>query len=157
MNFNSSEEIQKAFQDLIKKSDENVDIPFLAEMVMYRFLSEVERLTEERKMTRKELAQQIGTSASYITQLYRGNKLLNLTTIAKFEKALGITFTIKADVNIESENQIDFPDHLQSLQLNHPDTGSNQPATGRTNRAQSLLAQEPKSKYSRKKPEEPQW
>ena len=61
---------------------------------MYRFLSEVEILTEERKMTKKELAEKIGTSASYITQLYRGNKLLNLATIAKFQKALGITFNI---------------------------------------------------------------
>jgi len=43
----------------------------------------------------------IGTSASYITQLFRGNKIINLETIAKFQKIFDIKFEIKAVSNIE--------------------------------------------------------
>ncbi len=110
MNFNSSEEIRKAFQELLKIQDEKEDIKFQTQMLMYRFLSEVEILAEEHKMTRKELAQKTGTSPSYITQLYRGNKPLNIETIAKFQKVFDVTFEIKAKPNnkakIPEGNQI---------------------------------------------------
>jgi len=103
--FRNSEEIRKAFQDLFAFKSNEEEIEHNARMIMYRFLSEVEILTDEKKMTRKELAQKIGTSASFLTQLYRGSKLLNLTIIAKFEKALGVTFNIKAIAESESINQ----------------------------------------------------
>ena len=57
MNFNSSEEIQKAFQDLLKIHDDKEDIEFKSQMLMYRFLSEVEILMEHYKMNKKELAE----------------------------------------------------------------------------------------------------
>jgi transcriptional regulator with XRE-family HTH domain len=69
-------------------------------MIMYRFLSEVERITEEKNLSRKDLAKLIGTSASYITQLFRGHKIVNLETIAKIQKALDFKFEIKAIPNI---------------------------------------------------------
>ncbi|MCX6249336.1 MAG: helix-turn-helix transcriptional regulator [Bacteroidetes bacterium] len=99
MNYKPNKYLQTNVADLIRKSDENDDIDFNAHMIMYRFLSKIEELTEENKMTKKELAQRIGTSASYITQLFRGNKLLNLQTIAKFEKVFNITFIIEAKTN----------------------------------------------------------
>ena len=66
---------------------------------MYRFLSEVERISEEEGLNRKELAALIGTSPSYLTQLFRGNKIINLQTIAKFQKVFDLTFEIKAVSN----------------------------------------------------------
>src|SRR5664279_5655478 len=94
--FQNSEEIRKAFKDLLEFKTPEDELDHKAKMIMFRILSEVEKLAESRKMTHKDLAMEIGTSASYITQLYRGNKLLNLSTIAKFEIAFGVTFNIKA-------------------------------------------------------------
>ena len=94
--FQNSEEIQKAFKDLLEYKTPEEELDHKAKMIMFRILSEVEKLAESRNMTHKDLAREIGTSASYITQLYRGNKLLNLSTIAKFEKAFGVTFNITA-------------------------------------------------------------
>ena len=102
-------------------------------------------------MTRKELAQKIGTSASFLTQLYRGSKLLNLTTIAKLEKALGITFTIKAEIETELEGRIDFPHSLQSLQSDLPVNKLNSLPGKKKKRVQPQMAQEPKINYQRKK------
>jgi transcriptional regulator with XRE-family HTH domain len=39
--------------------------------------------------------EEIGTSASYLTQLFRGDRLLNFRTIAKIEAALNIEFKIQ--------------------------------------------------------------
>ncbi len=64
-------------------------------MVQLRFMSEIEKEIEERKISYKELADKIGTSASYITQLFKGTKKLNLDTIAKFQIALNKTFSVK--------------------------------------------------------------
>jgi transcriptional regulator with XRE-family HTH domain len=149
--FRNSEEIRKAFQDLFAFKSTEEEIEHKARMIMYRFLSEVEILTDERKMTRKELAQKIGTSASFLTQLYRGSKLLNLTTIAKFEKALGITFSIKAENDTESESQINLTDKIQSYQFILATIDKKNLREGKIKHVQTQLAQEPKAKYQRKK------
>lgn len=86
---------KKAFASI----DEREDLQHETRMVMYRFLSEVERLSDEKGYSRKALAKLIGTSASYITQLFRGNKLINVETIAKFQRVFDITFEIKATPN----------------------------------------------------------
>lgn len=72
------------------------DLDHAAQMVSYRILSEVERLCEDKVIIRKELAEKLGTSASYITQLFRGSKRVNMEFIAKVELAFNIQFEIKA-------------------------------------------------------------
>jgi len=135
--FRNSEEIRKAFQDLLAFNSYEEEIEHEAHMIMFRFLSEIEILSEEREMTQKELAQKIGTSASYLTQLYRGNKLLNLMTIAKFEKALDITFEIKAKRNPKKES----PSNLVV----------NDQLPKRKKQVRYEMAQEPSTAYSKKK------
>ncbi len=63
-------------------------------ILMFRFLSQVEKYMEEEHITKKELAAKIGTSASFVTQLFRGTKIANLTILAKIESALGVEFKI---------------------------------------------------------------
>lgn len=107
MNLNTNQEIKKAFENAFKLVDTE-DLEHESKMVMYRFLSEIERISDEKKLNRKELASLIGTSASYITQLFRGNKLINMETIAKFQKAFDIVFEIKAIPNNAEEAFQDF-------------------------------------------------
>lgn len=94
MKLNSIESI-KSFYDS-KLGNEKHDIAHLEQMISYRFLSEIEKITEERNIIRKDLANLVGVSASYITQLYRGNKVVNLQFIAKVESALDFRFEIKS-------------------------------------------------------------
>jgi ribosome-binding protein aMBF1 (putative translation factor) len=151
MKFNSIEEIQKAFVKAIKKSDEKEDIQTDALMISYGFLSEIEILTEERKMSRKELAQKIGTSASYITQLYRGSKLLNLTTIAKLEKVFDITFEIKAVPNSHQESS-EMVDHDIVC---FPPINMSAPLPEKSIKMEKQLVQEPAKKYKKGKKVKP--
>ena len=68
-----------------------------AQMLMFQFLSEVQKCGEMQGLNRKTLAEKIGTSASYLTQIWRGNKPLNFLTIAKMQRVLGICFKIKTE------------------------------------------------------------
>ena len=96
MSLKNKEEIRRSFRELVEPADDADSIEMETRLLMYRFLSEVEKITEERGITRKELAKMIGTSPSFITQLYRGTKIINLTTLAKFQKALSFSFRIEA-------------------------------------------------------------
>lgn len=88
--------ISDEFKQLFEGGD-NLD--HKSAMISLRILSEVEKVMENRVMTKKQLAEKCGTSASYITQLFRGAKYVNVGIMAKFELALGITFTINSQLN----------------------------------------------------------
>jgi transcriptional regulator with XRE-family HTH domain len=81
------------YEDLLFFEDINEEDRHNATMIMFKFLSGIEDVSKD-KLSRKKLAELIGTSPSYITQLFRGDKLLNLLTIAKFERVLNIEFVI---------------------------------------------------------------
>src|SRR6185312_10040127 len=91
------------FADLFESSSQEDEIRHEARVIMYRFMSEVERLIDEKNINKKELASLIGTSPRYITQLFKGNKLLNLETAAKFQRAFNIKFDI---IRIKTEDEI---------------------------------------------------
>jgi len=82
------------YEDLLIFEDINEEDRHNAVMIMFKFLSVIEDVTKDKKLSRKKLAELIGTSPSYITQLFRGDKLMNLLTIAKFERVLNIEFNI---------------------------------------------------------------
>lgn len=65
-------------------------------MLAFKFLGEIQSCQEALGINRKELAKKIGTSASYITQLYRGDKLPNLEILTRMAQALGLEFNIQA-------------------------------------------------------------
>lgn len=96
----------------IQNVDKEFDIKFETQMIMYRFLSEVEKICEQKNLSRKDLAKMLDTSPSYITQLYRGHKIVNLNLIAKIQHLFDITFEIKANSNnVSSEySETNFDD-----------------------------------------------
>ena len=92
-------EINNCIEKLNNTSND-FDLEFETEMIQLRFMSEVERLMEEKHISKTKLAKLIGTSASFITQLFQGNKKLNLETIAKFQYALNYKFQIDAQKDV---------------------------------------------------------
>ena len=91
----NGEEIKNAFDHLFDQLSEQDKLENEAALLMFRFLSLVEIRCEKLGWTKKELAKKIGTSASYITQLYQGDKMVNMITLAKLQRVLGIEFDVK--------------------------------------------------------------
>ena len=91
----SKEEIKQAFDKIYSFDNQEDEIRHRAKMLMFCFLQEIEKVAEKKKLKKKDLAKIIGTSPSYITQLFRGDKLINLETLAKLEEGLGIKYEVK--------------------------------------------------------------
>jgi transcriptional regulator with XRE-family HTH domain len=104
MKFKDKYNISKGYENLFSFRDEKDELDFEAHMLMFRFLSEVEKISIDGKFIKnKELASKLGVSPSYITQLLNGDKLLNFTMLAKLQKVFNITFEIKARKNSPSD------------------------------------------------------
>lgn len=65
-----------------------------AGMISLIFLSEVEKEMDRLGLTKTDLAKMLGTSKSYLTQLWRGDKYVNVTLLARIENALKMEFKI---------------------------------------------------------------
>lgn len=95
--------INPEYEALFSFESKKEKIEHNAQMISYRILSEVEKICEEKKINKKALAEMVGTSRSYITQLFRGTKQVNTEIMARFEEALDINFQIKVKLTEESE------------------------------------------------------
>ncbi|MEJ7739914.1 MAG: helix-turn-helix transcriptional regulator [Chitinophagaceae bacterium] len=95
MKFNNRININPEYASLLEFRSESEEIRHEASMIMFRFLSEIEKLND-RTLQKKDIAKAIDTSPSYVTQLFNGDKLVNLLTLAKLQKAFDITFEITA-------------------------------------------------------------
>lgn len=89
---NNEPDFNSLFESL---SSEDMD-KHEARMIMYRFLSEIERVYGKKRGLKSLLAQSVGKSKSFITQLFNGDKIVSLSMLAKFQRALGIKFKIIA-------------------------------------------------------------
>jgi transcriptional regulator with XRE-family HTH domain len=99
-------EIETAFKTILSFDNEQDQLELDAKMIMAKFLEKVQEIATQKGLKKKDLAEKIGTSASYITQLYRGHKLLNLMTLAKLQRALDIEFDIAIKGSIQIKNPI---------------------------------------------------
>lgn len=99
MNTKSSKDIagiKSKFQSLFTEKSEEEGIKHDAYILMAAYLSEIERIQKDKKLSRKDLAAQIKTSASYLTQVFRGDKPLNFYTLAKIQRVLKVKFQVNA-------------------------------------------------------------
>jgi ribosome-binding protein aMBF1 (putative translation factor) len=61
-----------------------------------QFLTHIHDVMEERGMSRKDLAEKMGTSPSFLTQLFRGDRPLSDRNKALMARELGIKWEINA-------------------------------------------------------------
>lgn len=100
MKFKDKYKISEEFEYLFSFASEEDELEHDAQMLMYKFLEELEaNYGPGKKIKKKDLAKAINKSPSFISQLYSGEKLLSLNLIAKIQKAFNLTFEIKAKSN----------------------------------------------------------
>jgi transcriptional regulator with XRE-family HTH domain len=95
MNLKNRGLAETSFEELSNSISETDKILIETRLLMYGFLSEIDKITSDRGINRKELAKLAGVSASYLTQLYQGKKIINLQMLTKIKKALDIDFKIE--------------------------------------------------------------
>lgn len=101
----NNDKILESFNSLFDNLSEQDKLDNDAKLIMFHFLDIIERKRDKLGWTRKQLGESIGTSASYITQLFRGDKLLNMPTLAKMQKALNLKFEISEKTSYKEMTQ----------------------------------------------------
>ena len=92
-----SKKIKQEFQNLLGFQTEAEKIEHRSKMIMFNFLDIIENEMANRQMSKKDLAEKLDTSPSFVTQLFTGTKTINLLTIAKLEDIFNIKFQIKKE------------------------------------------------------------
>lgn len=96
MNLKTKKEIQELFNQVLQPKSHEERVALETRLLMARFLSGIQLAMDKRGIKKKDLASLIGTSASYITQIFTGTKIANLETITRMMLALDLQFEIKA-------------------------------------------------------------
>ena len=89
-----SRELKARFDKIMAFESNEDQLEHESKILMFKFLSLIEHEMEKSEMSKKELAELLNTSASYITQIFRGQKTINLLTLAKLQQIFGIEFKI---------------------------------------------------------------
>lgn len=98
--------LDSAFESLFENFENDYENE--AKILASKILSEISEIADRKDLKRKNIADLIGTSASYLTQLYRGNKILNLITLAKLKNKLDLNIEIKITENFYDDLNSDF-------------------------------------------------
>ena len=99
----NKQNIHELFKASLQFQSEEEKNEFEASVLSMGFLSIIDAEMREQKMSKKELAAKVGTSAAYITQLFMGDRLPNFKILAKMQKALGLSFKVSTEGLWEEE------------------------------------------------------
>lgn len=108
MNTENGIEKLKGLLNQNESFEENIE--FEATMLSLAFLNSIERNADLLGLKRKDLAELIGTSPSYITQIFKGIKVPNLKTLTALGLAVNKKFDVKAVDSIQ-ESRKEFDDY----------------------------------------------
>jgi transcriptional regulator with XRE-family HTH domain len=86
--------IKEQFDELLTYTNAEEQLEHDAQMLAFQFLSKIDKVMADRNISKKELAQKVGTSASFITQMFRGDRKPNWNILAKLQRELDLDFKI---------------------------------------------------------------
>jgi transcriptional regulator with XRE-family HTH domain len=92
-----TESIKNEWENLLNEISYEDRVSSLADVLALQFLGLVDRKMGLESISKKELAEKIGTSASFITQLFRGDKKPNWNILAKMSMELGLEFKVMTE------------------------------------------------------------
>ncbi len=84
---------QEWFTSLVEQYRD--DPEYIAEKLVLDIIGDLCRAMEEQSVTKAELAQRLGTSPAFVSQVLNGKPNMTLLTLAKFAAALGLEPTIR--------------------------------------------------------------
>ncbi|QYH39449.1 helix-turn-helix domain-containing protein [Algoriphagus sp. NBT04N3] len=97
--------IKNEWDALMKEMSYEDQVTSKADLFALQFLGLVDQKMESLKMNKKELAEKIGTSASFITQLFRGDRKPNWNILAKMSLELDLNFKVFTEELLQEKVQ----------------------------------------------------
>ncbi len=100
-----STKLKNEFKEALRFKSEEDKVEHDSKILMFKFLAIVQEQMELRNMTKKDLALELNTSPSYITQLFRGSKTINLLKLAQIQNLFDIEFEIQLTEKSQSKKK----------------------------------------------------
>ncbi|MDZ7636243.1 MAG: helix-turn-helix transcriptional regulator [Bacteroidales bacterium] len=66
------------------------------ELLSLKFIATIEELLEQNDVNRSDLANILDSSKSYVSQVFSGDKMVNIRILAKIQRALNVSFKLYA-------------------------------------------------------------
>ncbi len=95
----SKKEIQEEIKKLFEFSDDNEKLEFEKDILQIDFMEYISELMEESGMSQKSLAELIGKSPSWVSQLFSCDKRINIDTVIGFQRVFKTNFSIVKKTN----------------------------------------------------------
>ncbi len=86
------DELLKDVNELFQHESKEDRLEFKAAAIQLDILADVSKVLEDKKISRSDLAKALGKSKSFISQLFSGDKMLNLKMIAQIQDVLNKKF-----------------------------------------------------------------
>jgi|AACY02.3.fsa_nt_gi Predicted transcription factor, homolog of eukaryotic MBF1 len=106
---------KQKLEALLDFADDQERVEQEADFMAMQFLSRIDKEMARRGITKKELAQKVGTSPAFITQLFRGDRKPNWSMLAKMKFALDIDFVVCTKLEQEELLQKEINDYHRRL------------------------------------------
>lgn len=117
MTTDDNQYIDNELDDLFGEIDDKELVAFNAKMIQLDFIQMLDGILKDKDISYAVLANKLGVSKSYISQLYSAKKKINLTTLSKLCKILDIEFEIKPKMRINKKlKKIDKIKYLNSIE-----------------------------------------
>lgn len=94
MNSSNKKKIEEALKTALTPVDIDEKIEFDAVKIQLSFLFKIQDIMDKNGISRKDLAEKMGTSKAFVTQLFGAEKFLNMKNIAKLQNVLDIKIDI---------------------------------------------------------------
>lgn len=94
MTFENKLRYKERVKNILSFKNDDEKINFEAEIIHIEIINQILQLMEKEGISKSDLADILGTSKSYITQLFNGDKILNLRLLAKLQRVFKIKFKI---------------------------------------------------------------
>ena len=104
MSSNKKINAKEAVKLALTPVDENEQIEFDAMGIQLAFLFKIQDIMDKKGISRSDLAEKMGTSRAFITQLFGARRFINMKTIAKLQRILEVKVEIDP-IEIQSKKK----------------------------------------------------
>jgi hypothetical protein len=98
----NKKELEEKLKSVVRFKNDNDKLVFETEILHLNIINEILVLMEKNNFNKADIAKLLNTSKSYITQLFSGDKLINLKMLAKLQRIFNVKFVF-VPVNVGSE------------------------------------------------------
>jgi len=95
------------WNELFAFADDKERIEHEADVISLLIAQEIKRTIKQKSLSSKDFARIIGTSPAYVTQVFRGDKKVNMVFLAKVVQKLGVKINIEIKSEKEEEPSLD--------------------------------------------------